>query len=196
MQTLARVVIAAVVVIAILIVAAFVWYNYTGWQAFSFQTGDSASWALPAQADISLLRFKGCTFTVTRGDGVTRTYDVTPVLNGMAAAYAGGTSNPPLLKLTRPLNAFSFVIPGFNDSRTVSDPTVPPWCSSPPVTCASDSDCPGAARGSCSIQQTGSCSPACPAGQVCVQGTCLPRGACSGCKGAAAVTLTGSWRML
>jgi hypothetical protein len=33
----------------------------------------------------------------------------------------------PALTLTRPLNPFSFVIPGFNDSATVARPDAPEW---------------------------------------------------------------------
>jgi hypothetical protein len=45
----------------------------------------------------------------------------------MTSAYGGGVNNPSQLKLTRPLNAFSFTIPGFNDVNSVSDPTIYMW---------------------------------------------------------------------
>ncbi len=187
---------ATIIVVALLIIAAFVWYHYTGWQTFSFKTGDNPSWLPANQADISRLRFKDCVFTVNRGDGVSKTQDVTPVLNGMAVAYKGGTSNPMSLTLTRPLNPFSFVIQGFNDSATVSDPTKPPWCTSPPPACNSDSACPMPVAGACSVEQSGTCSPACTANQTCVNGVCVAQGVCFSCPGGATVTLAGKWRTI
>jgi hypothetical protein len=155
---------------------------------------------MPAKAgdDVSRLRFRNCVFTVKRGDGVTKTHDVTAVLNGMAVAYKGGYNNPQMLTLVRPLNPFSFVIPGFNDRATVADPSARPWCASPPSPCAGDADCPGAMPGSCNIlAPSGNC---CPAGQVCVEGTCTAAsGSCSGgcpagtlCVGGACMSPSGS----
>ena len=182
------------VLVAVLI--AYVWYNYTGWQSFSYGTGASPAWTPAGQADISMLRFKGCTFSVARGDGATATMDVTAVLNGMAVAYAGGTNNPPSLTLVRPLNPFSFVILGFNDSTTVSDPTAAPWCSAPPPSCGSDGACPLAVPGACSVEPSGTCNPPCAAGQTCANGACVAQGVCFSCAGGAAATLTGWWRTI
>jgi hypothetical protein len=95
------------------------------------------------------------------------------VLNGMAVAYRGGTNNPAMLALIRPLNPFSFQIAGFNDRATVPDPTVAPWCSAPPPSCQSDSGCP-----------------------LAVPGACGPSGTCGTCVGGATVSLTGQWRSL
>jgi len=78
---------------------------------------------------VDRLRFKNSVFTVTSPDGST-TYrrDVTAVLNGMAAAYKNSSVAPPTtLSLDRPLNAFSFTIPGFNDVNSMSADQVPAW---------------------------------------------------------------------
>jgi hypothetical protein len=135
----------AAVILAVLVVgAAYAWYNFTGWAAFSYKTGDSPRWA---GGDVSRLRFKDCVFTVARGDGKTAALDVSPALNSMAVAYKTGSAvtNPPALTLTRPLNPFSFVIAGFNDRLTVPDPTAAPWCAAPPPPC----DC---TRGACACK--------------------------------------------
>jgi hypothetical protein len=172
MQGGRAVLLAVIVVIVILVVAAYVWYHHTGWASFSYQTGDAPFW-LPADgADLSRLRFKDVTFTVTR-TGQPTTRDVTAVLNGMAVAFTGGVSNPPSLTLVRPLNPFSFVIPGFNDRASVPDPTAAPWCSAPPASCTKDSDCPSA-----------------------VAGACGPNGTCFSCPGGATATLVGRWRTI
>ena len=88
------------------------------------QTGTVPSWTASGNNDISSLRFKGCTFTVTDPSGKQHSADVTAVLNGMTVAYRGATiSIPRTLYLDRPLNAFSFVIKGVNDSATITSPT-------------------------------------------------------------------------
>lgn len=85
------------------------------------QAGTSPSWAAAKGENISALRFKGCTFTVVDPAGKTHSADVTTVLNGMVVAYRGASSKiPTVLNLDRPLNAFSFQIPGVNDSATVT----------------------------------------------------------------------------
>jgi hypothetical protein len=139
MQKAAAAILAAIIVLVIIIAGSFAWYNLVGWKDFSGKTGDSMSWKPDGTANLSRLRFKDCIFTVTRRDGVVASKNVTAALNGMAVAYEGGTSMPSTLTLTRPLNAFSFTIPGFNDTATVSDPSSEPWCQSPVPAC------PGAA---------------------------------------------------
>jgi hypothetical protein len=86
--------------------------------------GTPPSWAAAKGENIAALRFKGCTFTVVDPTtGETHSADVTTVLNGMAVAYRGASSKiPTVLHLDRPLNAFSFQIPGVNDSATVTTP--------------------------------------------------------------------------
>ena len=131
-----------VIILLVLVAAAYVWYNFVGWTSFSYSTGDSPSWLPAGGADLSALRFKNCEFTVKRSDGVTKKLEVSPVLNSMSAGFKGGLKNPLTLTLTRPLNPFSFVIVGFNDRATVSDPGAPPWCSTPPAACGSDASSP------------------------------------------------------
>lgn len=90
-------------------------------QAGFCQTGVTPSWAAAGGKTAASLRFLRCTFTATDPGGATHSADVTAVLNGMAAAYRGAaTAVPAALSLDRPLNAFSFQIPGVNDSTTVS----------------------------------------------------------------------------
>lgn len=128
MDSTSAAIIAAVITIVLFLCTTYIWYTFSGWTKFSYSTGDNPSWIPSNDADISLLRFHSCTFTVNRSDGVTETLDVTPVLNSMAVAFKGGIKNPASLTLTRPLNPFSFVIMGFNDRKTVLDPSVAPWC--------------------------------------------------------------------
>ena len=119
----------ALLILAVLVVAAaYAWYNFLGWTRFSYSSGAAPRWVPPAGKDVSALRFKGCVYTVQRLDGKKATLDVTPALNAMATAYAGGKDNPAALTLTGPLNAFSFTIPGFNERTVVPDPAAYPWC--------------------------------------------------------------------
>jgi hypothetical protein len=84
------------------------------------QSGSSPAWGAASGENVSALRFKSCKFSVIDPQGGTHTADVTAVLNGMAVAYRGATGQvPAVLRLDRPLNAFSFIIPGVNDSATV-----------------------------------------------------------------------------
>ena len=169
MDLIISVVISAIIVLVLTIIAMYFWYNFTGWQQFSFQTGDNAGWTSTSTA--SALRFKDCIFSVNRSDGVNMTLDVTANLNAMAVGLQGLTTSE--LKLSRPLNPFSFTIMGFNDKNTVSDPTVYPWCSAPPASCTSDSTCPfGDKNGACSD------------------------GKCVNCPGGATVSLIGSFRII
>lgn len=170
MQNMSAILLATITVMVIVIAIALMWYNFMGWTTFTNKTGDSPSWAPPAGADISKLRFKNCVFSVSRADGVIKTQNVDAVLNGMAVAYRNGVNSPMALTLVRPLNAFSFVIPGFNDRATVSDPSGFPWCAAPPPACTADSDCPMVVDGACT------------------------NGSCFSCVGGATVSLTGSWR--
>lgn len=142
---------AALVTLIIILTAAlcgsYGWYNYVGWQPFSF-TGDPNNAALAAtakangttppagpfwiptkDADISRLRFKDCVFTVKRSDAAAKVKNVTANLNSMAVAYKDSPSkiNPTSLKLTRYLNSFSFLIPGFNDKVTAPNNKDPAW---------------------------------------------------------------------
>jgi len=86
------------------------------------------SWHPTTGGDVSRLRFKACVFTVVDPSGTPHTADVTAVLNGMAAAHAGSKSPPAALTLDRPLNAFSFLVPGVNDPASAADPGL--WANS------------------------------------------------------------------
>lgn len=125
---------AVVITLIVLVVAAYVWWHYTGWETFAYSAGDSPEWRPTKGAHVSRLRFKDCSFQVLRADGATSGIDAAPALNSMAIAFkkaARGTA-PSALALVRPLNPFSFVIPGFNDRASVSDPSDPAWCGGGP----------------------------------------------------------------
>lgn len=95
----------------------------TACQSGFCQAGMTPAWAAAKGEKISALRFKGCTFTVVDPAGKQHSADATAILNGMAVAYRGAVSKiPTVLNLDRPLNAFSFLIPGVNDSATVTTP--------------------------------------------------------------------------
>jgi hypothetical protein len=117
---------AFIVLLVLLLVSAYGWYYHTGWHAFAYETGSSPSWGA---SDISRLRFKDVVFVVSRSDGIVQKKDVSAVLNGMAVAYESAVNKPPQLRLVRRLNAFSFVVEGFNDPVTVRDPSLPMWIS-------------------------------------------------------------------
>lgn len=77
------------------------------------------SWRAPGR-DASFLRFRRVTFAVAAPDGRRWTKDVTANLNAAARGFRRGGPPPPRrLFLDRPLNAFSFVIAGFNDAASV-----------------------------------------------------------------------------
>ena len=127
--------VAAVVTALVALAAAFAWYHLTGWTRFSYATGDAPRWGAPP-GGVGRLRFSRVEFAVTRGDGATGRTDAAPALNSMAAAYAGGgpaaAAAPPALGLDRPLNPFSFVVPGWNDRAAVADPAAYPWATGGP----------------------------------------------------------------
>jgi len=127
------------IVVAVL-AAAFAWHSF-GWKPFRFDLGDTASWSSNGSG-VNRLRFSNCRFAVVRPDGVSASADVTGNLNDMARAFIGEPANKysPILSLDAPLNAFSFVIPGFNDAASAGDPRGPKWCSSAP---AGAKVCPG-----------------------------------------------------
>ncbi len=81
---------------------------------------DEPYWAAGTESDVSRLRFKDCVFAVAAPDGTVSRRDVTNELNAMAKAYTDTPTAPPsTLRLDRPLNAFSFTIPGVNDKQSV-----------------------------------------------------------------------------
>lgn len=198
------------IIVALLLVIAFVWWHFTGWTEFSYQEGDLPSWApTGSRKNISRLRFKNCVFSVQRaGDASPTARDVTSVLNSMAVAYSRSTSRsmpagnfPKALTLDRPLNAFSFVIPAFNDAYyldssgtprgTVKDPSAAPWCGAggpAPAACSAAAECRNLPQfGACSRLLGGrfgaECGSDADCGGVagaCNQGICAPPSACTG----------------
>jgi hypothetical protein len=124
---------AALIVLVILVVAAAIWYYFPSrWEEFHYKgttpyssSGPKPTWTTGNSA--ARLRFARSEFTVTDPDGKTHTQNVTSILNGMATAYKDAKVPPSELVLDRPLNAFSFVIPGVNDSTTVSSSKTSDW---------------------------------------------------------------------
>lgn len=87
-------------------------------------SGPAPSWAPKGGKSVANLRFRDATFTFLALDGKTVSRDVTANLNAMAAAFAtppppspsgGGWSPPPVLRLSGPVNPFSFKVAGVND---------------------------------------------------------------------------------
>jgi hypothetical protein len=108
----------AIIALIVLLVLAVGYYQFFGWKKFAFSTGNVTSWT---GNNTSKLRFRRAVFTITPPGQQSYKKDVSAVLNSMAVAYAG-VPNSGTLKLDRPLNAFSFLIPGVNDSKTVPNP--------------------------------------------------------------------------
>ncbi len=133
-RALARWLLGLVAAILVVVAVAYLRYRFFGWSTFNpdgngWQTGDVVAWTAATSGDISRLRFRDAVFTVAVG-GARHQQNVTPVLAGMAAAYDNSVTlprNSGTLALDRPLNAFSFVIPGVNDRGTVPDNQTPEW---------------------------------------------------------------------
>lgn len=128
MESLAAHALAALVVLVAVVIAAAVWYYKFGWQSYSYSQSAGAaapSWSPSTGATVDRLRFRKAVFTVTPTVGSPQSVDVSAVLNGMAVAYRGSTTVPAELTLVRPLNPYSFVITGFNDSSKTSGGTDP-----------------------------------------------------------------------
>lgn len=114
---------ATIVVVLLLILVAYFWYNRSSaWSSFSYTGGQKVAFTVPDGKPVKSLRFRKCVFTTANPSGNTQSWDVTAVLNGMAAAYdvpnrevtlpLGGSKQVPL-------NPFSFIKAGFNDTETV-----------------------------------------------------------------------------
>jgi len=120
-------VLATVVVLVLLALSAYVWYNYLNtWNTIK-ETGGQVVVFDALMKTPAWIRFRNCKFTTTSPQGVTKTWDVTAVLNGMAAAHPKNPTSmgsPTSLTLgggaQAPLNPFSFVLKGFNDVNTVT----------------------------------------------------------------------------
>lgn len=118
----------ALAVVAVLVLAAALVWHARGWTAFSLGPGENPGWTPAAGKTPAALRFRRATYSVTRGDGVVQTRDVTGVLNAMAQGLAGLAPGaaPASLELAAGLNEFSFVLAGFNTPEVASlDPG--PW---------------------------------------------------------------------
>lgn len=136
-------VLAVAIVVLIYVGVSHLWYNKsTSWQSFTATsaTYDWPQWSTTSVNGASDLRFRNCIFTVALADGTPKqTHDVTAVLNSMAVQQqspvvttitTGGAKFQPTMSLVRPLNPFSFAIPGFNDPTTLTgkDISAYPWC--------------------------------------------------------------------
>jgi hypothetical protein len=134
--------IAVIIALLVLVVAGWVWYHYIGTDDFKFKGGEKVIFRWPmdktlGKVPVHRLRFTEAKFTAWNPQGKSKTIDVSSVLNGMAIAHAPkpGQKNKPPKKLEvgghkclgdncekmrlRPLNPFTFTIPGFNDRATV-----------------------------------------------------------------------------
>lgn len=181
--------VAAATIAVLLVLAAAAWYHLGTWTPFTFNGGkDPGEWTPAGGKSPASLRFRDCVFTVTPAGKPARSADVTGILNGMARGLrgsSGGAGGPSALALDRPLNPFSFVIQGFNDAGTatdpgtVPDPSVAPWCTGATATCTTDADCAGTGGGVCGSGQGAT-------------GTRY----CALCPGMAATVLTGSYRTI
>ena len=123
MEPAAAYITAAVVVLLLLVAAAYAWYHRPSkWVQFSYAGGDKVSFSTGG-LPINRLRFKSCVFRTANPAGTARQWDVTGVLNGMAAAYdVKGISKSALTlggSQQIPLNPFSFKLGGFNDESVV-----------------------------------------------------------------------------
>ncbi len=120
---------ASLVLLLVLFVLGGAWVVYKlsplGWTSVSYTKGDEPEWIPARGKSAASLRFRNAIFTVQRpGKGGTVEHDVTKALNGMTAAYEGGTGfgsyrPPDTQKLSAGLNAFSFNIPGVTDRDTL-----------------------------------------------------------------------------
>ena len=126
---------AVLLLLLLLIAITATWWRYgVKWVPFTFGTGQTPGFTPTAGKPLSALRFRKCVFTVAGPGGENpRSWDVTGALSGMAASYrtkVGIAAPPGRLYLVGPLNPFSFQTAGFNDVKTVADPTAAPWPSS------------------------------------------------------------------
>lgn len=118
---------AAALVLVLLVALAFAWYHWPGsWSEFEYRGDDKVTFRSPKGA--GNLRFKMCKFTTADPSGRVHTWDVTAVLNGMAAAYDRGDDRIKELRIGNssegqiPLNPFSFKKSGINTRNEVPTP--------------------------------------------------------------------------
>lgn len=123
METAAAYFVATVVVVLLLVAAAYAWYNNpSAWESISAKGGDTVAFSAGGRP-LNRLRFKDCVFTTQSPSGEVKSWEVTAVLNGMAAAYDVPAPGKTALTLggssAVALNPFSFTKSGFNDGATV-----------------------------------------------------------------------------
>ena len=122
MERLQATLLTIVILVLIIVIGSYVWYNYTGWKHFGYFGGDTVEFHTMTGQLTENIRFRNVKFTVTLEGDSRRTFDVTGNLNQMAKNHTGsgyGGSNYPI-KLLKPLNAFSFIIPGFNEKKDIT----------------------------------------------------------------------------
>jgi hypothetical protein len=131
---------ATVVVVLLLVIGVYVWYEWPGlWNEFSWGGGQKVQFTPSAGGTVAGLRFKDCVFTTKNPAGVTASWNVSSVLNGMSAAYdLPVTQDFNVLKIggsgLTPLNPFTFRKKGFNDTVTVPTKTASAlWAAVPPA---------------------------------------------------------------
>lgn len=115
MDKLTSAIVAGVLVLFVLILAARIW-DQRGWQPFgpysSTDTDGNGQPNVPKWVALSndpgRLRFRGVTFTVQSADGHQLAWDVSSVLNGMAAAHKSPLAGVQTLDLAGPLTSASF----------------------------------------------------------------------------------------
>jgi hypothetical protein len=131
-------ILATVTVLLILVGAAYGWYNQPSkWVEFKYTGGSSPAFGTQGMP-ISRLRFRDCQFTTANPDGVAASWDVSAVLNSMAAAYDIPSLNQWELKLyggsSGGLNPFSFKRKGFNTTDVVPTAAASQkWTTVPPA---------------------------------------------------------------
>lgn len=122
MPTAAAYLTALIIVLVLLLGAAWWWYHRPGaWKKFSYKGGDKVAFNSSPRL-VSKLRFRNCVFATQNPKGEKVSWDVTAVLNGMAAAYDTNvqiTSLPLGGSAQIPLNPFSFKKASFNDLAAV-----------------------------------------------------------------------------
>lgn len=114
---------ATLAVLVLLLVGAFAWYHNPGkWVKFEYKGGQPVTFKTGG-APVNRLRFKGVVFYTASPDGQRAAWDVSAVLNGMAAAYDIKSVTVTELSLGGSqkiaLNPFSFKKPGFNTTAEV-----------------------------------------------------------------------------
>lgn len=136
---------AALLFLVVAVAAYAAWFHSTGWESSTFHSpygaahagahegavgspggasGPAPGWTPKGGKPVSNLRFRDATFSFVTPAGKTVSRDVTANLNAMAAAFgsgpppspAGGGWGPPaVLRLSGPVNPFSFKVAGVND---------------------------------------------------------------------------------